>query len=178
MPGRRLVRRSGLWRCAKPARDLDDLLTCGVGARMGIDVLLPGAEVVLQVWVGVAAAQGTQALVAYPPRSVTVNDATDQVCGFTGRRLVPVEVKIQQPQGVSETGGNELFPAVGVTQHQWRGERVDRRHQVGQGPGAALVVRYPQSASKRALKACSRIASACSRSAIAGDSSQPWVAWL
>ena len=59
-------------------------------------------------------------------------------------------------------------------------DRVSVRHLDAAICAASMIfpdpAGQPQSASKRALNACSRIASACALSAIAGDSSQPSVA--
>jgi hypothetical protein len=95
---------------------------------MVLQVLLPGDERILQVGVGVLAAEDTEAGVADAPGPFAAQFTADQVCRFPWRGSMPIEIEVKYARRVGEAGSHQLLAPVGVPEDQRRSHRVDRGH--------------------------------------------------
>ena len=81
---------------------------------MCLQILLPVGESILQLGVGVAAAERSQSRIADPPGTIAAELTADQVGRLLWRRKMPVQIEVEQAERVGENGSYELFTTIGV----------------------------------------------------------------
>lgn len=101
------------------------------------EVVVPGAELVSQVWIRVVAAEHAQSVLANTPRAFPTDGSFDQVSGLVRSRLVPEQVKTEQALWVGEGCRDDFFTAIGRAQHQRSCHLVRCRHQEKKPPSAS-----------------------------------------